>query len=84
MDHRSEGPSFCADYVELRNGVDEFDPLILNECQTKPNARTLVGSSVWIKFKSDWKYERKGFSLKITKLAQSEGKSNYEIAIKLI
>ena len=80
--HETKG--FCADYVEIRNGVDVNDPLIFKGCTTKPNATNSFGSSVWIKFHSNWKNHKKGFSMKITELDQSEGKSIYEKAISLI
>ena len=47
----------------------------MKECgDVKPEAMTLFGTSVWIKFQSDHGTNKKGFALKITKLAQSESK----------
>ena len=71
------------DFIEIRNGEDVNSPLIMKECgDVKPEAMTLFGSSVWIKFQSDHISSEKGFALKIAKLAQSEGKSP-EICILL-
>ena len=61
------------DFVEIRNGEDVDAPLILKGCgNTKPDATTLLGSSVKITFKSG-SYGAFGFSLKISKLAESDG-----------
>ena len=61
-------------FVEIRNGEGADAPLILKGCgNTKPDGTTLFGSSVKIKFKSA-SYRAFGFSLKISKLAQSRGK----------
>lgn len=64
----------CDDnFVEIRNGKGADAPLILKVCgNTKPDATIAFGSSVKIKFKSGW-YGALGFSLKISKLAESEG-----------
>ena len=65
------------DFIEIRNGEDVNSPLIMKECgDVKPEAMTLFGNSVWIKFQSDHVTNKKGFALKITKHAQSEGKSS--------
>ena len=63
------------DFVEIRNGEDVDAPLILKGCgNTKPDATTLLGSSVKITFKSgltSW-HGASGFSVKISKLSESD------------
>ena len=62
------------DFIEIRNGKDEDAPLILKACGSKkPQSISLIGDSVWMKFKSDTSSDQ-GFSLRISKLARSEGK----------
>ena len=63
------------DSIEIRMGDDEYAPLIMKECgYEKPEPKTLLGSSVWIKFKSDGSWQEPGFFLRITKLEHSAGK----------
>ena len=63
------------DFIEIRNGKNAESPLIMKECGSKkPQTLTLMGSSVWIRFVSDYYSNYKGFSLKITKVSRSKCK----------
>ena len=60
------------DFIEIRNGEDKDAPFILKACgNEKPQQQTLLGNSVWMRFESF--YERKGFSIQISKLTSTEG-----------
>ena len=60
------------DFIEIRNGENKEAPFILKACgNEKPQQQTLLGNSVWMRFESF--YERKGFSIQISKLTSTEG-----------
>ena len=60
------------DFIEIRNGENKDAPLILKACgNEKPQEQTILGNSAWMRFESY--YERKGFSIKVSKLTSSEG-----------
>lgn len=74
-DFEFEGYGCKYDFIEIRNGDTKDAPLVVKACgDVKPKVPTLIGSSVWIKFKSDGSGNKKGFSLKVTKLSRSEGR----------
>ena len=64
------------DFIEIRSGEYADSPLIMKECGSeKPQTLTLMGSSVWIRFVSDFYSNYNGFLLKITKVTRSECKN---------
>ena len=71
----TKGGSKLQFFVEIRDGGDENSTLIMRVCgYKKPLPTCSQGSSVLIRFQSNYDWNTKGFSLKVSPVDQSEGK----------
>ena len=70
---------YCAlchcDYVEVREGASSSGQLIGRFCHSKRTTVYSEGRQMWVKFRSDIAYHRKGFSASFSRMKLRKSKS---------